>query len=50
MGKNTTYGEYIKLINYRTIDDHGRYAEWKDNFYLLPEDDLINGVAHANHY
>jgi len=32
MGKNMTYGEYIKLLNYMTIDDDGRYAEWKDNF------------------
>jgi len=45
LGSNMTYGEFIKLINYMTIDDHGRYAEWKDDFYILPEVDLTNVTA-----
>ena len=39
LGKNMAYREFIKLLNYMIIDDHGRYAEWKNNFYVLPEND-----------
>jgi hypothetical protein len=48
LGKNMAYGEFIKLLNYMIIDDHGRYAEWEDNFYILPEKVLIKDGISVN--
>lgn len=33
--EDTTYGEFIPLINYMIIDDHNCYDEWENNFYIF---------------
>jgi hypothetical protein len=33
---NTTYGEFVNLINIMKIEKHPRYTLWQDDFYIFP--------------
>jgi hypothetical protein len=35
LGEGLTYREFAKLLDMMVIDDHGRYFEWKNVFYIL---------------
>jgi len=52
----TTYGEFVQLVNIMNRDDHKRYAWLDDDFYILgdpppgPESELEAIRICGNHY